>query len=882
MNANFTANHQLTYGSVCSGVEAASLAWEGLGLKPVWFAEIEKFPSAVLAHHWPNVPNLGDMTLIADKIRAGEIEAPDVLVGGTPCQAFSLAGLRQGMDDERGQLTLAFVELANAIDDVRTRHGKNPCIIVWENVPGIFSSADNAFGCYLAGLGGENVPFEPGEKPEPKKNSKFWRWSKTTRQHIPKWSKSGCVVGRQRRLAWRVLDAQYFGVAQRRRRVFVIASARKDVDPSKILLESDGLRRNIAPSRSAWTEIASATGGCTKVGSHWDNPSNPHPTLNQSHNTGGIGASNQELFAQRGSGIILMAHGQGGAEIKTDDSAPTLTCNHEAPIAVLAFPEYMSGTQCATMEGISPSLMSRNPTAIAFNSKDYGQDAAEEIAPTLRASGSVNSNQNAGAPPAVAYGIPGNWIGRAPENGGNAVEPMNDISPCLTVSDRHGVAYGFQPRIARNGRGDMGDICHTLNAQSGETGKGDAAPCVAVTGYSNRDPQKSIRRLTPLECERLQGMPDGHTLIPSEKVKKLTTEEYAYLRSHFPALTAEQAYRLAADGPRYKAIGNSMAVPVMRWLMTRILGELPVTTAPVTPSPVPDTGKTMTPKKRKSTKKAKVETSSFVRPFLKWPGGKYTQLNQILPLIGTGKRLIEPFVGAGSIFINAQGFDQYIGGDTSADLIGLYHGLQQNPTALVDKAKAMFETLNTSDGYKDVREKFNRLHYTPLERAAAFLYLNRHAFNGLMRYNQQGGFNTSYGHYKAPYFPTSEIESFSNMAASCEFHCQSFVDTIRLAGKDDVVFCDPPYMPLPGKDGFTQYTDTPFKDEHQWQLLNEMVAAHQRGARVVATNSGNEQLIEAYTKAGFKVNDLFARRSMSCKGDTREVAIDIVATLGVA
>jgi DNA adenine methylase Dam len=316
------------------------------------------------------------------------------------------------------------------------------------------------------------------------------------------------------------------------------------------------------------------------------------------------------------------------------------------------------------------------------------------------------------------------------------------------------------------------------------------------------------------------------------------------------------------------------------WLMTRILTELPVNASLQSHSPVPKTVEKMTKKKRKTSKA--VDTSSFVRPFLKWPGGKYAQLDQIMPFIGSGKRLIEPFVGAGSVFLNAQGFERYIGGDTSADLIGLYHALQKNPGALVDKARAMFDGYNSEKGYFDIREKFNRIHYTPLERAAALLYLNRHSYNGLMRYNLKGGFNSSYGKYKAPYFPADEMEAFSKLSPSCEFHCQSFVDTIRQAGEGDVLFCDPPYMPLPGKEGFTTYTGTTFTDEHQWQLLNEMVAAHQRGARVIATNSSNEKLVEAYRKAGFNVRDLFARRSMSCKGDSREIAIDIIATLGAA
>ncbi|EPV1456023.1 DNA cytosine methyltransferase, partial [Escherichia coli] len=295
---------ELCYGSVCSGIEAASIAWEPLGMRPVWFAEIESFPSAVLAHRWPHVANLGDMTKLAKKVLAGEIESPDVLVGGTPCQAFSIAGLRGGLDDERGALTLKYVELANAIDDKRAESFLKPAVIVWENVPGVLSSADNAFGCFLAGLAGEDVPFEPGDRPESGKSNAFWRWDGKTGCHVPKWPQCGCIYGPQRKVAWRILDAQYFGVAQRRRRVFVVASARTDLDPATVLFEFEGVRRNIAPSRGEGKETTRYT-------------------------------SDIAIRSCDDTNIVAMAHGQGGAEIKTDNSAPTLTCNHEAPIVLL-------------------------------------------------------------------------------------------------------------------------------------------------------------------------------------------------------------------------------------------------------------------------------------------------------------------------------------------------------------------------------------------------------------------------------------------------------------------------------------------------------------------------------------------------------------------
>jgi len=220
--------NELTFGSVCSGIEAASVAWETLGWRAVWLAEIESFPSSVLAHRYPHVPNLGDMTAIAARVLKGEVAAPDVLVGGTPCQAFSVAGLRAGLDDERGQLTLRFMELANAIDTVRIAAGKSACIIVWENVPGVLSDKTNAFGCFLAGLAGEDDELRPAGK---------------------KWTNAGAVYGPERAIAWRILDAQYFGVAQRRRRVFLVASARDGFDPCEILFEREGVRRDTAPRR---------------------------------------------------------------------------------------------------------------------------------------------------------------------------------------------------------------------------------------------------------------------------------------------------------------------------------------------------------------------------------------------------------------------------------------------------------------------------------------------------------------------------------------------------------------------------------------------------------------------------------------------------------
>ncbi|MDN6876905.1 DNA cytosine methyltransferase [Pseudomonas citronellolis] len=220
----------ISYGSVCSGIEAASVAWHSLGFHADWFSEIEAFPSAVLAHRWPEVPNLGDMTKLARQVLTGAIKAPPLLVGGTPCQAFSVAGMREGLADPRGALTIKYVELLNAIDHVRTQRGEPEAACLWENVPGVLSDKGNALGCFLGALVGESQELQPPGG---------------------KWKDAGCVYGPRRTVAWRVLDAQYFGLAQRRKRVFVVASARAGFDPAAVLFESEGARRDQPPGRPA-------------------------------------------------------------------------------------------------------------------------------------------------------------------------------------------------------------------------------------------------------------------------------------------------------------------------------------------------------------------------------------------------------------------------------------------------------------------------------------------------------------------------------------------------------------------------------------------------------------------------------------------------------
>lgn len=679
----------MRYGSVCSGIEAASVAWEPLGWQPAWFAEIEAFPSAVLATHWPDVTNLGDMTGIAAAVHAGDVEAPDVLVGGTPCQAFSIAGLRNGLAEKRGQLSLSYVELANAIDDKRRERGEEEAIIVWENVPGVLSSKDNAFGCFIGALAGESCELQPAGG---------------------KWSNAGCVYGPSRIVAWRVLDAQFFGVAQRRRRVFVVASARKEFDPAEVLFEFDSLRRDTPPRREPQTAVTTDTGSGIEGGSHWDNPANPHPTLNQANNIGGIGASNQEVFSQRGAGLVSGAYSDISRTLLAKENDSTA---EDLDTYILAYGGGNTGgnidvaTAC-TAHGVRMDFDTE--TFAVHGTQD--PDTNHELAHTL---GRNHGQENVIITEPYTIAIRG-------REEGSTVEVHND-----------GTANAL------------------LTPNGGRAGMG-----VGAVGWGMQ-----VRRLTPVECERLQGFPDNHTLI-SWRGKDAAD---------------------CPDGQRYKAIGNSMAVPVMRWIGERIAEALPI--------------QEPTPRR-------------WQRPFLKWAGGKYSLLPELDRLIPAGKRLIEPFVGGGSVFLNSDKHERFLLADINADLINLYQMLAVVPDSVIAEAMKAFRHLNDVENYTVIREAFNAQKLNATERAAAFLYLNRHCFNGLMRYNLDGFFNVGWGKYKAPYFPEKELMAFRKKSSACVFMNAGFERTLRLAGDGDVVYCDPPYEPMPGTAGFTSYASGGF------------------------------------------------------------------------
>ena len=374
----------MKYGSVCSGVEAATVAWHSLGWEPQWFSEIEHFPSAVLKHHYPDVPNYGDMSKFKEWPDDRSI---DLLVGGTPCQSFSVAGLRKGLDDPRGNLMLTYLAIAA---QYRAQW------LVWENVPGVLSSnSGRDFGTFLGALGQLGYGF-----------------------------------------AYRVLDAQYFGVAQRRRRVFVVGCLGSWQRAAAVLFERESLSGHPAPSREAKQETAGYTAssfgkydqGVGTIRAAGGDLGGGSETLVAKCLTTSVGGAfdaltEQFVTEQRDVNTITASYGMGGVDWETK---PLVYGEQKKADDIFAFPGLMSGTQRASTTGISPALCRSHDVACA---KD-----------------------------------------------------------------------------------------------------------------------NTVRRLTPMETERLQGFPDNYTKIP---YRKKDAED-------------------CPDSPRYKAMGNSMAVPVMNWIGKRI------------------------------------------------------------------------------------------------------------------------------------------------------------------------------------------------------------------------------------------------------------------------------------------------------------------------
>jgi len=507
----------MKYLSVCSGIEAASKAWEPIGWKPVAFSEIEPFPSAVLKHHWPKVPNLGDMSKYEQwNIQSGSV---DLLVGGTPCQSFSVAGLRQGLKDPRGNLMLTYLAIAERL---------KPRWLVWENVPGVLSSnGGKDFGSFLGALG------ELG-----------YEW------------------------AYRVLDAQWFGVAQRRRRVFVVAHLGEGNLAAKVLFESESVRRDTPPSREARQGVA------TNVAPSLTASNDPSRSPQSSEVTQQV---NAVLEASVVSPTITQCKGSRGG--CSDEALMEIKAVHEATaFRMQAFGEY-----------------SNDGTASSMKARDY-KDATDLVTIPIhdqatRFSGKRGDKQD-GKGNGLGVGKPGDPCPTLTKGDKHAVLYENhpndsrvtgphDVAPsCVS---RYGTGGGnvplvqeaiaFEPGIAtREGSESrfVKELSPTLRKEMGdnqvaiamrESGQGywmeDSKAGTLRAEGENRPSRPSnviaqssmaVRRLTPRECERLQGFNDDHTMIPWRNKP------------------ADQC----PDGPRYKALGNSMAVPCMAWIGKRI------------------------------------------------------------------------------------------------------------------------------------------------------------------------------------------------------------------------------------------------------------------------------------------------------------------------
>jgi len=417
----------MKYLSVCSGIEAATVAWHELGWEPIAFAEVDKFPSRVLAHHYPDVPNLGDMT----KFKEWPDATFDVLVGGTPCQSFSVAGLRKGMDDPRGNLALTYLAIADRY---------RPQWIVWENVPGVLSSnGGRDFGSFVGALG---------------KLGYGW--------------------------AYRVLDAQYFGVAQRRRRVFVVGCLGDWRAAAAVLFESPSLRRDTPPSRE--TGKVAPAGPAAGAGSGGAHAFKVRGGVEREDGSRG----SQNIGKQAGKGY----RGSDELAFTVASSPDQWLCQQQQAIAarMVAFGEYVE-----------------DGTASAMKARDY-KDATDLVAQPI----GFNTRQD-----------PDAWQGRTgPVDTHNGTQGVMQPVAIGLDEEQNARIDGFGTLKARmEGGGFEGSVM---------------------------TPAMQVRRLTPVECERLQGFQDNHTNIPWRGKAE------------------------APDGPRYKALGNSMAVPVMRWIGERI------------------------------------------------------------------------------------------------------------------------------------------------------------------------------------------------------------------------------------------------------------------------------------------------------------------------
>lgn len=273
--------------------------------------------------------------------------------------------------------------------------------------------------------------------------------------------------------------------------------------------------------------------------------------------------------------------------------------------------------------------------------------------------------------------------------------------------------------------------------------------------------------------------------------------------------------------------------------------------------------------------KVNVTNNTKIRPFLKWPGGKFRLVELIQKNLPPGKKLIEPFAGGAAVFLNTD-YPKYLLNDINPDLILLYQTLVDEKQEFIDYCRDYFlPKYNRPRQYYALRKRFNH-QAEGIERAALFLYLNRHGYNGLIRYNaSRREFNVPFGDYKRPYFPDHEMDLFVKRARGVQFSCTDFRTVLKNSRKGHVVYCDPPYVPLSMSANFTHYQPNGFSIEDQYELAHLAYKLSQRGIPVLLSNHATQLTREVYKAA--KIVEFPVRRTISCKGQKRKLALELLA-----
>jgi len=270
----------------------------------------------------------------------------------------------------------------------------------------------------------------------------------------------------------------------------------------------------------------------------------------------------------------------------------------------------------------------------------------------------------------------------------------------------------------------------------------------------------------------------------------------------------------------------------------------------------------------------KQKSQSAIRPFLKWAGGKFRLQERLRNQLPEGTKLIEPFTGSGAVFLNTD-YERYLLGDINQDLITLYQILKTDAKRFIPYCRDWFKVSeNNADAYYQWREKFN-LATDPWLRSALFIYINRHGYNGLCRYNSSGKINVPFGRYKKPYFPEEEMFAFANKAKLAQFVCADYAKIMNRARRGDVVYCDPPYVPLTDSANFTSYSQQSFGLDDQLQLAIKAKHLADRGVGVLISNHLNGFTRELYQHASIETFEV--RRFISCKGNERNNVQELLA-----